>query len=219
MSGLERTKAAVLETVREMSRAGLVEGTAGNVAARTREDEVVLTPTALPYDSMGPDDLVVTDLEGRRLAGEREPTTEWRLHLACLRHHRDIAAVVHTHALHATMFAVNREPIPCVVEEVELYVGGDVPVADYSETGSEALGRAAAELLADRAAVLLANHGLVCVGATPGEALGITRLVERTARIVWGARTMGEPRELPADARAHLSARYRADRSERGREV
>ena len=53
---------------------------------------------------------------------------------------RDIAAVVHTHPVHATMFAVCRRPIPCAIEELELYVGGDVPVAAYHKTGTAALG-------------------------------------------------------------------------------
>ncbi len=204
---------AVLEAARTMDRAGLTEGTAGNISARTRSDQVVLTPTALAYDQMTLDDLVVTDLDGHVLSGEREPTTEWKLHLTCLRRHRDIAAVVHTHAVHASMFAINHQSIPCAIEELELYIGGDVLVAPYNRTGSEALGEAVADLLADRAAALLANHGLVAVAQTPGEALQISRLVERTARIVWGARAMGEPRWLPEAGRSELAARYRQQRA------
>jgi len=209
---LAATKRAVLETVRAMDRAGLTEGTAGNVSARTRADEVVLTPTAIAYPEMSETDLVVTDLDGRVLMGDRSPTTEIALHLACLRRHSDIAAVVHTHALHASMFAVNHQPIPCVIEELELYIGGDVPVAAYEPTGSEALGEAAALLLADRAAVLLANHGLVVVGADPAEALGLTRLVERAARIVWGASAMGGAKPLPESWRERFAALYRERR-------
>jgi L-fuculose-phosphate aldolase len=173
----------------------------------------VLTPAAAPYAEMEIDDLVVTDLEGRILAGERPPTTEIHLHLACLRRHPDIAAVVHSHAIHASMFAVTHRAIPCLVEEVELYVGGDVPVAPYRRTGSAALGDVVAARLADRAAVLLANHGLVTVGSTPAEALAITRLVERTAQIVAGASRLGEPVPLPTQTRSELAALYRAARA------
>lgn len=213
MSDLERTKAAVLETVRAMDRAGLTEGTAGNVSARTRADEVVLTPTSLAYDLITLEDLVVTDLDGRVVSGFREPTTEFHLHLACLRRHRDIAAVVHSHAVHASMFAAVHESIPGAIEEVDLYVGGDVRVAAYHPTGSQDLGEAVAELLEDRAAALLANHGLVVVAPTPGEALQITRLVERTARIIWGARAIGRPELLPESARADFAAQYRRRRA------
>ena len=120
----------VLETALEMERAGLTEGTAGNVSARTEDGRVVLTPTGLPYSQMAPADLVVTDLEGELLEGHRAPTTEIDLHLACLRRHTEIRAVVHTHAVHASMFAVAGRPIPCVLEEFEYYVGGDVLVGD-----------------------------------------------------------------------------------------
>ena len=212
MSEIESTKKAVLETVRAMDRAGLTEGTAGNVSARTSKDEVVLTPTALAYDRMTLADLVVTDLEGRVVSGTRDPTTEWQLHLACLRRHRDIAAVVHSHAIHASMFAANHETIPSVIEEVDLYLGGEVRVTDYHPTGTEALGEAIAEMLEDRAAVLLANHGLVTVAQTAPEALALTRLVERTAKIIWGAKIMGEPRRLPLEARERFTSMYRERR-------
>ena len=87
-----------------------------------------------------------------------------------------------------------------------------MPVAPYRATGSEALGEVVADRLADRGAVLLANHGLVTTGSTPAEALQLTKLVERTARIIAGARQLGEPVALPEDARRALSARYRSAR-------
>ena len=211
---LERTKRAVLETVQEMDRIGLTAGTAGNVSARTRAGEVVMTPTAMPYAEMNLSSLAVTDLEGNLLAGagNAAPTTEIALHLACLRRHPEIGAVVHTHPIFATMFAVNQMPIPCVIEEFEFYVGGDVLVADYHRTGSQALGEAVAELLADRAAVLMAHHGLVVVAADPHEALGLTRLVERSAQIIQGARQFGTPSTLPPAIRKEFAAAYLARR-------
>ena len=205
---LESALEDVLAALREMDRAGLTDGTAGNVSARTDDGRVVLSPTALPYADMTAADLVVTDLEGHLLQGERAPTTEIDLHLACLRRHPDVRSVVHTHAVHASMFAVAGQPIPCVLEEFEFYVGGDVLVAPYHRTGTAALGEAAAERLGDRAAVLLANHGLVVVGASAAEALQLTKLVERAARIVWGARALGEPVPLPEPIRDEFAAAY-----------
>ncbi len=209
---LEQTRQAVLEVAIEMDRAGLTEGTAGNISARTRAGEVVLTPTATQYAGMSIEDLVVTDLDGRIRSGERAPTTEIGLHLACLRRHPDIAAVVHTHPIYASMFAVNQQPIPCVVEEFEFQIGADVPVAPYHRTGTDALGEGVAALLEDRAAALLANHGLVVVASNPAEALQLTKLVERTARIVWGARAMGESQRLPDDVRRAFAEQYREHR-------
>ncbi len=203
-----RLAARVVDVVHEMDRCGLTEGTAGNVSARTAAGEVVLTPTAMRYPEMTVDDLVVTDLDGRVLAGERRVTTEIDLHLTCLRSHPEIRAVVHTHAVHASMFAVAQQPIPCVLEEFEYYVGGDVRVAAYHRTGTPALGESVAGLLGDRAAALIANHGLVVVGRSPEEALQLTKLVERAARIVWGARSLGQPVPLPEPIRREFAGAY-----------
>lgn len=190
-------KAALLATAKEMIACGLVEGTAGNVSARLPDGNVVLTPSSVDYDTMTLDDLVVTDIDGNTLAGERAATTEKSLHLACLKKHQDIGAVMHCHALFATMFAVVRQPIPCMIEEFDVYVGGEVPVAEYKLTGSDELAEEVSGWLEDRGAVLMANHGLLCVGKHPADVLKVAKLVERTARIIWGARLLGEPVPLP----------------------
>ena len=188
---------AVLSVAKEMITCGLVEGTAGNVSARLPDGNVVLTPSSFDYNTMTLDDLVVTDIDGKVLEGHRTPTTEKSLHLACLRKHQDIGAVMHCHAMFATMFAIVRQPIPCVIEEFDVYVGGDVPVADYQMTGSDALAEEVSNRVADRGAVLMANHGLLCVGKNPVDVLKVAKLVERTAQIIWGARLLGNLVPLP----------------------
>lgn len=211
---LEAARRSVLEVVQEMDRVGLTEGAAGNVSMRTRAGEILLTPTAMDYGEMTTRDLVVTDETGRVAPGQKAPTTEIGLHLACLNRHRDIAAVVHTHPIHASMFAVNHQPIPCVLEEFEFAIGGDVRVAPYFPTGSQELGHAVAELLGDRAAALMSNHGLVVVGSSPSEALHLTKLVERAAQIVWGAIALGDPKPLPEENRRIFRNQYLERRSQ-----
>jgi L-fuculose-phosphate aldolase len=190
-------KEAVLSVAKEMIACGLVEGTAGNVSARLPDGNVVLTPSSIDYKTMTIDDLVVTDIDGNVLEGERTPTTEKSLHLACLRKHQNIGAVMHCHAMFATMFAIVRQPIPCVIEEFDVYVGGDVPVAEYKMTGSDALAEEVSNWVEDKGAVLMANHGLLCVGKDPVDVLKVAKLVERTAKIIWGARLLGDPVPLP----------------------
>jgi L-fuculose-phosphate aldolase len=200
---------AVLDTAKEMVACGLVEGTSGNVSGRLPDGRVVLTPSSLDYDVMQLEDLVVMDLDGNVVEGERPPTTEKALHLACLRRHADIGAVLHCHALFASMFAVARQPIPCVIEEVEVYVGGDVPVAEYQLTGSDELAEEIAGWVGDRGAVLMANHGLLCVGKHPADVLKVARIVERTAEIVWGSRLLGGPAPLPESTRERFAPIYK----------
>jgi L-fuculose-phosphate aldolase len=200
---------SVLSVAKEMIACGLVEGTAGNVSARLPDGNVVLTPSSIDYDTMVLDDLVLTDIDGNVLEGDKTPTTEKSLHLSCLKKHPDIGAVMHCHAMFATMFAIVRQPIPCVIEEFDVYVGGDVPVAEYQMTGSEALADEVSNWVADKGAVLMANHGLLCVGKNPVDVLKVARLVERTAQIIWGARFLGEPVPLPASTLEQFAPLYK----------
>ena len=197
MSNETAVKESLLATAKEMIACGLVEGTAGNVSARLPNGNVVLTPSSVDYNTMTLDDLVVTDIDGNIIEGERAPTSEKSLHLACLKKYADIGAVMHCHAMFATMFAVTRQPIPCVIEEFDVYVGGDVPIADYKLTGSEELAEEVSKWVEDRGAVLMANHGLLCVGKDAPNVLKVAKLVERTAKIIWGAKMLGEPVPLP----------------------
>jgi len=124
----EQIKQDVLDAAKQLLRTGLVEGTSGNLSARLSDGHVVMTPSSLDYEAMTLDDLVVVDLEGKVLQGDRPPTSEKALHLACLRAHDDIGSVIHSHAMYASMFAITHQPIPCVIEEFDIYVGGEVKV-------------------------------------------------------------------------------------------
>lgn len=209
----QEVKEAVLRTAKEMLRTGLVEGTAGNLSGRLPDGNVVMTPSTLDYEDMELEDLVVVDLDGNVLEGERHPTTEKALHLACLRAHDDLGGVIHSHAMFATMFAVTRQPIPCVIEEFDVFVGGEVPVAEYKLTGSDDLGDEVARWVENRGAVLMANHGLLTVGKDIENAMKVAHLVERTAKIIWGARLLGDLVPLPDETLERFAPIYKMLRS------
>ena len=209
----QETKEAVLWTAQEMLRSGLVEGTAGNLAARLPDGNAVLTPSSLDYTEMTLDDLVVCDLDGNVLEGERSPTTEKALHLGALRLHDEINATMHCHAKFATMFALTRQSIPAVIEEFVVYIGGDVECADYRTTGTDELGEEVAKRVSDRAAVLMANHGIFAVSKDPKSVLHVAQLVERTAEIVWGARLLGEVVPIPGEVNDTFAGYYRYGRT------
>ena len=204
------TPEAVLAAAKTMLERGLVEGTSGNISGRLDGGLVCVTPSSVDYDTMTLDDLVVVDLDGEVVSGTRSPTTEKDLHLSVLRSYPELGSVIHTHAVYATMFALAHEPIPAVIEEVVVYVGGDVPCCDYKGTGSRELGDEVASHLADRGAALLANHGLVTCASTPEKALHHAGLVERTAQIIWGARAMGATvHPLPDKVNTDMAGVYR----------
>ena len=211
---MSNTPEDVLAAAKQMLADGLVEGTAGNISARLEDGTVCLTPSSVAYETMTLEDLVVVDLDGAVIGGERGPTSEKDLHLSVLRAYPEIGAVIHTHAVYATMFALAHEPIPAVIEEVVVYLGGDIPCCDYKGTGSRELGDEVASKLGDRGAALLANHGLVTCADTPSKALHHAALAERTAQIVWGARAMGATiHPLPEKVNTDMANVYRLLRS------
>lgn len=209
----QETKDQVLWAAQEMLRSGLVEGTSGNLAARLPDGNAVLTPSSLDYMEMTLEDLVVCDLDGNVLEGERSPTTEKALHLGALRLHDEINATMHCHAKFATMFALTHQPIPAVIEEFVVFVGGDVECAEYRTTGTDELGEEVAKRVADRAAVLMANHGLFAVSKDPKQVLHVAQLVERTAEIIWGARLLGEVVPIPESVNTTFAGYYRYGRT------
>ncbi len=200
---------AVLETAQAMCAKGLVEGTAGNVSGRVGNGTFCLTPSSLSYEAMRASDLVFVDAGGGMVAGDGHPSSEKSLHLACYRQWPEVGGVVHCHPLYASMFAVARQTIPAAIEEVVIYIGGDVEVCDYHLTGSDELGEAVAAALGRRSAVLMANHGLVTVGRDPADALHAALVVERTAHIVWGARLLGTPGSVPEKVNEDFAGVYR----------
>jgi L-fuculose-phosphate aldolase len=206
----EGKAAAVLAAAREMLRKGLVEGTAGNISARQDDGTVVVTPSSVDYGQMSVDDLVVVDLEGRVVvAGAgRSPTSELALHLACYRAFGDVASVIHSHPVWATMFAVARQPIPACIDEFTTYVGGEVRCAEYAASGTGEVGGNAVAALEGRGAALLANHGMVAVGPSPARVLHMVALVERSAQIVWGARALGGAVPIPPDVNDNFAGVY-----------
>lgn len=166
----------VVATARRSAADGLVVGTSGNVSARVG-DLVLVTPSGVPYDRLGPHDAVGVDLEGRQVLGDLGPTSELPLHLAVYRS-TDAAAVVHTHAVHATAVSTLVTEVP-LVHYAAAILGGPVRTAAYARYGTPELADAMLGALRDRTGCLLANHGTVTYGDTLDQAY------ERTAQLEW----------------------------------
>ena len=213
MSEPASTAEAVVLAAQRMADIGLVVGTAGNVSGRLADGTICLTPSSVPYADITVDGLAVVDLDGAQVGGEGRPSTEKPMHLACYRTFPEVGGVVHCHPPHGSMFAVAGQPIPAVIEEVIIYLGGDVPVAAYRTTGTEELSEEIVRHVGDRSAVLMANHGMLCVGKSPADALHAAEVAEHTARIVWGARQLGGVVDLPEEIVTSFTGIYELIRS------
>jgi L-fuculose-phosphate aldolase len=180
MSEEARRRAEIVQIAQAMDRAGFAPTKSGNVSARWR-DGLLITPSVLPYAAMTADDLVVLDSDGGVRAGTRRPSSEWPLHVAIYRARPDAEAIVHTHSPRATALACARRGIPAFHYMIAFCGGADLRCADYATFGTQELADNAVVALDGRKAALLANHGVVALGATLAGAYAIANEVENLA--------------------------------------
>lgn len=207
---LEALRVEVLATAHRMVTDGLAHGAQGNISALDPDSGLVaVTPSALEYAGMQVEDIVVVDEYGRVVEGRWKPTSETAMHTIFYRERPDVAAVVHTHAPYATTFAIAHEPIPMVLAEAALCLGGTVPVAPYCRPGTEELARTILQIMGAGVSALLANHGLITVGTNLKQAYSAAIAAEQMARQVIMARSMGiPPVVLPDEEVAALRELY-----------
>lgn len=198
---------AVIATCREMNRLGINQGRSGNVSVRVPEG-FLITGSGIAYDAMEPRHVVEMDLDGG-YRGEVLPSSEWRMHLDLMRTRPDAQAVVHTHATYATALSCLRLGIPAFHYMVAVAGGPEIRCAGYATFGTEALSRQMLAAIEGRSAALLANHGVIVIGRSLGDALARAVEVETLAKQYWIARTLGAPVVLDEAEMARVLARFR----------
>jgi L-fuculose-phosphate aldolase len=199
---------------RKMWEANLVVASAGNVSARVDAHRIAITPSSIPYERLRDEEIVIVDLEsGRAVDADQVPSYELPMHLTIYRSRPDVQGIVHTHAPFVTALSVLHRPLPPVIDEMMIYFGGPVEVAEYAFTGTEAVGINVVRALGDRSAAMLANHGNVCVGVTLAKALHVAIVMESCAQVYVEALRLGEPVTLPLEA---ISAGRRMFEERRG---
>ncbi len=183
----------IIDTCLAMNAYGINQGTSGNVSARWR-DGLLITPSALAYDEMRPDDVVFLPLKTEEpSAGPRRPSSEWRMHRDILASREEVGAVVHTHSIYATALSILGEQIPAHHYMVALSGGGSIRCATYATYGTEELSQNALEALEGRTCCLLANHGVIATGPNLKKALWLAGEIETLAKQYVIARQLGEP--------------------------
>jgi L-fuculose-phosphate aldolase len=198
----------IVEAAQVLLAKGLVEGTSGNISARMEDGHIACTPSSLDYRVMTAQDICIVNPDGDLVSGERGPTSEKYLHLAVMNAYEDIAVCIHSHAVHATMFAVAQQDIPSCIDEFTVYLGGDIRCTEYAPSGSPELAEQVVKALEDRGAALIANHGMVAIGTTMEKAMHNTALVERSAQIIWGAKQLGTIYPLPEKVNQNFANVY-----------
>lgn len=208
---LEVVRAAIAEAGRELERAGLVQGTSGNLSVRDRPSgTVAISPSGVAYGRIQAADVVLVGSDGVE-ESLHQPSSELAMHLGVYAARDDVGAVVHTHSPWATTWAVLGREIPAV-HYVIAEIGDRVRLAPYATYGTTELAEVAVRTLGESGGVLLASHGVLTAGPDLDTAVERALIVEFLAEVWWKAIQVGEPVILPPEELERVRAQNLAKR-------
>ena len=193
----EQLREDVLRVGRLMFDKGWIAANDGNITVRLDQDRILATPTGVCKGMMQASDLILCDLQGGKICGERERTTEMGMHLSIYGLRPDVRAIVHAHPPVATGFAVAGRALNLALLPELVISLGSIPLAEYGQPGTPALAEGMLPYISKYDAMLLANHGAVGYGEDLFQAYFRLETVEHFARITLVAELLGGPKVLP----------------------
>ena len=188
---IESLRADIVEIGRRMYARGYTASNDGNISVRIDASRLLMTPKSVCKGFMTPDMMCVTDLDGTKLQGDRDPSSEMLMHLEVYRQRPDVQAVVHAHPPTATGFAVAGIPLDRAVLAEVLTTLGSIPLAEYATPSTAELPEAVRKYIKAHDGMLLANHGALTVGGDLYSAYYKMETIEHFAKISLVARTLG----------------------------
>lgn len=196
----------ICEVGRRLYEKRFIAAADGNISVRMGRDRILVTPSGMCKGRLDPEDIVVTDVEGRKIYGKREPSSEIVMHLVAYRERPDVCAVVHAHPPYATGFAVAGVPLDKpLISEVVLTLG-TIPLAEYGTPTTPELASAVEPYVRGHDAILLANHGAMSLGPDVMLAYDRMETLDHFAQIWMVARILGKERPLSEEHVAKLRA-------------
>jgi L-fuculose-phosphate aldolase len=199
MKAEEQARADIVEVGRRLWERGYVASNDGNISVRLDGNRLVTTPKSVSKGFMTPDMMVITDLDGTKIAGERDPSSELKMHLEVYRNRPDARAVVHAHPPTATGFAVAGIPLDRAVLAEVITTLGSIPIAEYATPSTEELPAAVRKYVKAHDGLLLANHGALALAGDVMSAYYRMETIEHFAKISLVARTLGREQLLSRD--------------------
>lgn len=205
---LQKEREDVVKYCQKLITAGLTKGTGGNISIYNRKQKLfAMSPSGMDYFETEPEDVVVMNINGMIVEGVRKPSSEHEMHRIFYMKREDINAVVHTHCIYSTVLATLRQPLPASSYLVA-FSGLDVRCADYATFGTKELAEVTYAAMADRYAVLMANHGLLTGSKDILNAFNIAEQIEHCAEIYVKARAIGEPVILDEDEMVRMIDKF-----------
>jgi L-fuculose-phosphate aldolase len=187
----------ICEVGRLVYQKGWVAANDGNITIRLDQERILATPTGVSKGMMHPDDLIIVDMQGNKISGRKERTSEIAMHTTIYGLRPDIRSVVHAHPPVSTGFAAAGRPLNLALLP-EVIIGlGCVPLAAYGLPGTPALTEPMLPLIPKYDAIMMGNHGSVCYGEDVFKAFFRMETLEHFARISLVAELLGGPTVLP----------------------
>ena len=196
MSAEAQLRADICEVGRRLYARGYTASNDGNISVRLGPNRLLMTPTSVCKGFMTVDMMCITDLDGKKVAGERHPSSEMQMHLEVYRRRPDVQAVVHAHPPIATGFAVAGIPLDRAVLAEVVTTLGSVPIAEYATPSTKELPEAVSKYVQAHDGMLLANHGALTMGKDLFSAYYKMETIEHFAKISLVARLLGGERIL-----------------------
>ena len=194
---LEQERNRIIHFGKKLATSNLTTGTGGNLSiANRKENLAAISPSGIDYFQIRPENVAVVNMAGEIQDGNSKPSSELGFHLELYNTRTDVQAVVHTHSVYATTIACLHWELPAVHYLVG-FSGNKVPLAPYATYGTKKLARNVVEGIGSYNAVLLANHGLVTVGANIDAAFATAEEIELVAQVYYQAKNVGQPVVLP----------------------
>ncbi len=194
---LEELRREVLETANLLPKYGLVWMAGGTVCARDAETGyVVVTPSGMPYETLSPEDMIVTDIDMKPVEGKHRASVALNLWTAFFKARPELNGLVHTHSPYATAFSVVNQPMPIITETMADWFGQPIPVTPYLSVEDPRFPTLPVDLMGNGFAVLLGNHGPITVGKNLAHALERAVTLEEAARTYFIAKGIGTPQAL-----------------------
>jgi L-fuculose-phosphate aldolase len=187
----EQIRADIVEAGRRLYARAYIASNDGNISARLDDRRLITSPKGVSKGFMTPDMMVIVDHQGKKLAGERDSSTELPMHLEIYRNRPDVNAVVHAHPPIATGFAVAGIPLTRAVLAEVITTLGSIPIAAYGTPSTAELPEAVRKYIKAHDGMLLANHGAVTCGPDVLAAYYRMETIEHFARISLVARLLG----------------------------
>lgn len=195
---LENQRKKVIEIALKVQEMKLITLTFGNFSLRDPETGYIcVTPSGMPYETLHPSDICVIDIDNNIIDGERKPSIEAPLHTAVYRKRPDAFGIVHAHSAFCTAWACRDGGIPCITAEAAELVGGHVKCAPFAPPGSKELAEVTSEAFGQTdKALLMGNHGAICIDETIDKALKDAIILEESAKVAYYAFQMGNVNTL-----------------------